>query len=320
MNDDQLVQLLREVRLPEEPVDRYDGVVRRRRAAQRRRVAVSAVGLSLVALSGGVVVVASRSRPVQHPNIATLLSAPAGTAHVKGIGGDGPEGAVIEGDIDFARKRAHVVTTLGGQRFELISIGKDLWTKVPEPAGHALTRPSWVHEPNSDFRSRSAALDPAGLLEGLRSSDASLAREGVESIDGVSTTHFAVTLPQGRQSDPFPAGHGDIWVDGDGLVRRLSYPAYKKDNTVEVAARLEFSDFGEAVDIEPPPADQVTEQQAVSGSPGSSSPALPKALCAQLKAQIDADPGIPAGQKAQLEGTLCTGGSSTLIEVPRAGK
>ena len=86
--------------------------------------------------------------------------------------------------------------------------------------------------------------DTARLLETLEAAGAFEA-VGSERVRGVETTRYRGTVASSRI---------DVWVGADGLVRRATVGDGDGTNV-----ELELYDFGADVEIEPPPADEVTE-------------------------------------------------------------
>ena len=117
------------------------------------------------------------------------------------------------------------------------------------------------------------------------------------SIRGVDTTHYQATLdlgkaidraevppalrekleqlltPQGADAPKLPA---DVWVDGDGLVRRIRLhldlgsflgAAGNGDSAAapSMTVSMDLYDFGAPVNVVAPPADQVDGSQGLSG-------------------------------------------------------
>lgn len=98
---------------------------------------------------------------------------------------------------------------------------------------------------------------------------------GRETVRGVSTTHYGgqVTLAdmakfyKGQLADqlqklgsqiadqPIPI---DVWIDDDGLPRRLTESVSVAD-VMTMNLSMDLFDFGTKVDVTPPPADQVTD-------------------------------------------------------------
>jgi hypothetical protein len=86
--------------------------------------------------------------------------------------------------------------------------------------------------------------DPTRLLETLEAAGA-FAEVASERVRGVETTRYRGSVASTRV---------DVWVGADGLVRRV---AVSDDEGTDV--RLELFDFGADVEIERPPADEVSE-------------------------------------------------------------
>ena len=132
--------------------------------------------------------------------------------------------------------------------------------------------------------------DPRDLLEALQGVAKEIETVGSEELRGVETTHYRAVLDpeelakakdlEGRSApptlvdqitsqsglEPVPV---DVWLDGDGLVRKLSMSLSATDATSSEANEAEISfelwDYGERVEIELPPASQVVEASAIRG-------------------------------------------------------
>ena len=128
--------------------------------------------------------------------------------------------------------------------------------------------------------------DPSQALDYLRATG-SVETVGTEEIDGVETTHFKGTIELDKVVEQVPAAQQeqvrkaidqlkkqtglteiptDVWVDGDGLVRKMTFaytakvPVSGSDpQDASTTITMEFSDFGVDVNVEAPPADQVTD-------------------------------------------------------------
>jgi hypothetical protein len=99
-------------------------------------------------------------------------------------------------------------------------------------------------------------VEPQELLEKLRAEGIEVTQVGTEDVRGVSTTRYAAQIPADAGSLGGPAATVDAWIDGDGLVRRITIAA-SGDTPFTVDAEL--YDLGEPVSISAPPADQVTD-------------------------------------------------------------
>jgi hypothetical protein len=129
--------------------------------------------------------------------------------------------------------------------------------------------------------SPSALQNPADALKLLEQSG-TFTTVGTETIDGVSTTHYHVTidlqkaaaaagasdavkqlLQQGAPTD-FPV---DVWIDDSGYLRQVkeSYSGAKASTDIT----LQLSDYGTSVDVTAPPADEVFDATALASQFGS---------------------------------------------------
>lgn len=135
--------------------------------------------------------------------------------------------------------------------------------------------------------------DPAQFMTLLQGVSNDVRKVGTEDVRGVSTTHYKVTLDLdkalARISDPatrdsvrqmydklglrtIPA---DVWVDGDGLPRRvaMTMSGLAKGQTGGSGAAMDmtmdFYDYGTSVDVSAPPADQTTDLTGAIGGAAS---------------------------------------------------
>ena len=107
---------------------------------------------------------------------------------------------------------------------------------------------------------------------------------GVEELRGTETTHYRATLdveeyaqgltPAEREelgplAEQLQAGvvevPVDIWLDAEGLVRKVSMEVAGTEQGQEGSASVTFElwDYGEDVDIDLPPADEVVDESAL---------------------------------------------------------
>jgi hypothetical protein len=121
--------------------------------------------------------------------------------------------------------------------------------------------------------------DPTQALSYLKSATSKVERVGSEQVRGTPTTRYAATFdaakltaqaPEGFQgfvddaglSFPKPA---DVWIDDQGRLRKIHYAMTMKvpkemgtpATTLTNEMTMELYDFGVAVNVQPPPADQV---------------------------------------------------------------
>lgn len=165
-------------------------------------------------------------------------------------------------------------TGTGAQAMDMILIDKTMYMKSPALG----TGDKWLKidlsDPNSIFGMIGKATDPEVMFKAMESPK-KLELVGGEEVDGVETNHYRITMDPTSylKAMEFPEAMADMlpkelvtdmWVDGDNLPRKFS-------QTVEVTAagggpattsntEGTYSDFGTDVEIEAPPASEVTEQ------------------------------------------------------------
>ena len=129
--------------------------------------------------------------------------------------------------------------------------------------------------------------DPREMLELLQGASGEIETMGAEELRGVATTHYRATIDPlemagaaatgnqelGSLAQQLTAQSGigavpvDIWLDADGLVRKLTlaFSATQPgtSDASEVAVTFELYDYGEQVTIDLPPASEVVDASAV---------------------------------------------------------
>lgn len=137
------------------------------------------------------------------------------------------------------------------------------------------------------------ANDPRAVINELRGVTGDARGLGAETVAGTATTHYRATVNLAKAAAASPArvrvdllevarqmGTSKLaveaWIDAQGLIRRLRYtinladladaaPA-KGTGVGTIIATLDLTDFGSAVSVAPPPADQVTDFADLLGS------------------------------------------------------
>ena len=154
-----------------------------------------------------------------------------------------------DGAVDYQRKRLQL--SCNDAFGETIVIGTAVYVRSEAIRVH--TGKPWastkLEESDSVFE-----LSPHKLLEMLRAASLETERVGEEDVRGTSTVRYRLTVDcvQG-ELDCEGTAPVEVWIDGDGLVRRIW-----ADQELG-AGTIEFFDFGVEVDIEPPPADEVMD-------------------------------------------------------------
>ncbi len=202
---------------------------------------------------------------------------------VAGLGGAGAKGAP---DFDDP----------AGWKIEVIQDGQIGYVRFPAFDGKLPAGKSWIRADEKDVGSSLdfdqfesfAKTDPRDALEALRAVTSDVETVGAETLRGVQITHYRALIDPSELAAPAPAdeqetteslvdqivgetGLGemplDVWIDGDGLVRRLMMAISAKDPSTsqasDVSLAFEIWDYNEPVTIELPPASQVVDASAV---------------------------------------------------------
>jgi hypothetical protein len=139
------------------------------------------------------------------------------------------------------------------------------------------------------FRSLSTGQNNASLLLYFLLGGSGQVREvGREDVDGVSTTHYALTADLDRALAEAPAEvadslqanieeleaggvqtklDADVWLDDDRLIRRVGYVYRLADagGGGQMTATVTFSGFGEPIEFDVPDPDQVAPVTQLQG-------------------------------------------------------
>lgn len=136
--------------------------------------------------------------------------------------------------------------------------------------------------------------DPSQVLEYLRAAG-SVEEVGTEEVRGVETTHYKGVIDLDQVAELAPADARDqlqqsidqlkeqagltelpveVWVDGDGLPARIQYSfdgsmlAGGEGEGFKTIFTMELYDWGTEVNVEPPPAGEVTDSSELTGLAG----------------------------------------------------
>jgi hypothetical protein len=128
--------------------------------------------------------------------------------------------------------------------------------------------------------------DPSQALQYLRAASEDVEELGKEEVRGVETTHYRMTIDLRKVVDQAPEEQREqlraqidqiveqsgiqmvpteVWIDDEGLARRmeLTYNGmrFAPGEEGDMTMTMELFDFGVEVDIQPPPANNVTDLQ-----------------------------------------------------------
>lgn len=164
-------------------------------------------------------------------------------------------------------------SSTGAQAMDLVLLDQVMYMKSPDLG----TGDKWIKidlsDPNSLFGMIGKATDPEVMFKAMEKPK-NLELVGSEEVDGVETNHYRITLDPSKYLDAmgFPASMAEMlpkelvtemWVDADNLPRKFSQtmevPSAAGGAATSQTTEGTYSDFGTEVDIEAPPADEVTE-------------------------------------------------------------
>jgi hypothetical protein len=255
------------------------------------------VVLLIVGAVGAVVVSRhSKPNPVALITAAPNTTANKGTAHFNAtVSLTGPADITfsLSGETNFSAKTTQLQVSAAGITETVRVVGGIEYLNLP-----LLSLPHgthWVKILPQDLGvtagpSTTASWNPTDGLQFLGGNVGNPVDVGKQDIDGVSTTHYRVTLNlkalfdrvgsaernlspaiarglealQGLDLTHIP---GDVWLDSAGRVRRFSYTLNFQIDGVAVAEveTINFSDFGAPVQITAPAAGDTVPFSAVKG-------------------------------------------------------
>lgn len=177
----------------------------------------------------------------------------------------------------------HLSMSVGGQQFAMDEVlqGWTIYMKSPVFSAQLPSGKSWLSldlekagkKLGIDFN-KFTQQDPSDMLGALKKAG-SLQKIGSETIDGVETTHYKVTIdltkaPNGRQLmkltnlESLPA---DVWIDGQDQLRRMteSYSVTSSGQTIATSMQIDLSNYGEQVNVQVPSADETVDMTSLGG-------------------------------------------------------
>lgn len=190
------------------------------------------------------------------------------------------EVTTVKGVARFAKDSVEMkAVTEGSERMEMIILDKFLFMKSPSLDADG----KWMKvdlEQDGLFGMLGKSMDPQVLFKAMEKPK-ELKLLGQEEVDGVQTNHYTITMDPKSYMDALelPAEMAEfmpkeisaqMWVDADNLPRKFAQStttpsvAGSPETTTEVEGF--YRDFGADVDIEAPPADQVTDAPALPGA------------------------------------------------------
>jgi hypothetical protein len=191
-----------------------------------------------------------------------------------------------EGDLELGSEDAAMSMdmTTGMGSMSMVFVDRTLYMKLPQEAEPG--KPWFRIDPNDDSELAKALgtmseqlsknADPRASLEMFQNAG-EITDTRAEDLDGTPTTHYTITVDVKRlaanQADPtvqegmekaiaggmkdFPV---NVWVDENGLPLRFTLDTPTPDGKggmTTIKMRIDYSKWGEPVEITAPPADQV---------------------------------------------------------------
>lgn len=214
------------------------------------------------------------------------------TAHMKLTGDAAGQEITGEGDIKFGDADAAMTMDLSTAEGDMSMVLLDgvMYLKLPQEVEPG--KP-WIKIDSSSDSELAKALgsvteqmsknaDPRATLEQFEQAG-EITDTKEEELDGTKTTHYTIKVDVQKMADnqedatlkeamqeaikaglkDFPV---DVWVDEENLPVRIALEMPAPDpttgQTMNVGFQVDYTAWGEPVDITPPPADQVAELPA----------------------------------------------------------
>jgi hypothetical protein len=167
-----------------------------------------------------------------------------------------------EGEADYSAKHVRIACDSPDPAIEAIAIVNDYYVRG---GFFGDTEGKWVNVSGEiDDHDALATLSPQKLLRLLQRSSSETERIGEEEIRGEATVGYRLTVDcEAAILECEGTAPVEVWIGDDGIVRRIVLDDDMGDVT------FEFFDFGAAVNIVAPPADEVIEEDLVAGGTSS---------------------------------------------------
>jgi hypothetical protein len=183
-----------------------------------------------------------------------------------------------------------------GWRIQVVQDGSAAYVRFPALDDKLPAGKSWIRGDRNGLSTDGFDFgqftnnDPRQVLDALRAVTGDVKTVGTEELRGVETTHYRAVVDPARVAKRSPDTRGrsaqsllgrltsesgladvpvDVWLDSDGLVRKLTLELTASDPTTSRpgAATMSFElwDYGKAIAIDVPPASQVVASTALHG-------------------------------------------------------
>lgn len=187
-----------------------------------------------------------------------------------------------EGLVDFVTGAGTFSMDLMGQTMEMRTDGETMWMRLP-----AIARPTaateWIEMPMAAVPGAQASQPMPGIgsdsyFDALLGVTGEVEDLGREEVNGVETTRYRFTVDlaealervDAEDRDEMEAAFaqaGDVtempveaWLSDDGVPIRqvMTFAADQAGTAMTMRMQIDLSDFGVEVDVQPPPAEDVT--------------------------------------------------------------
>ena len=167
------------------------------------------------------------------------------------------------------------VTSTGAQAMEMIMMGDMLYMKSADLGVGDKWLEIDINDPSSMMSMLGKSTDPEAMFKSM-DKPKKLELLGEEEVDGVATNHYRITMDpkQYMEAMEFPAEMAqfmpkeivsEMWVDADDLPRKFSQttetPAVGGGQPTTSTTEGFYRDFGTDVDIEAPPASEISDEK-----------------------------------------------------------
>ena len=177
-----------------------------------------------------------------------------------------------EGDADYTKTPPELsmklsMDALGGE-VEVRLVDGKLYMKSPAFGDKWIS--TALDDPNSPLGALGGSLDVKKQFEVFAAAVTSATNDGSEEVDGESLDHYTATVDTAKLLQGLPsaaAGQADLpdtmtqewWFDSDGMIRQFT------SDFAGAKTTMKLSDWGTDVDIEAPPASEVTDMNGARG-------------------------------------------------------
>jgi len=183
----------------------------------------------------------------------------------------------------------------GDWKLDAIQDGRTAYIHFPLLAKQLPAGKSWIKGDAKEFSSAQqlgqfgslAGTDPRDAFAVLKAVSGSIEAVGSDTIRGVETSHYRATIDTAKLEQLVPAAQQqtlggldqsakqaglteiplDIWIGADQLVRKLSVGIDTTEpgtgQAVKASLVVELYDYGQPLDLQLPPADQVVDASSL---------------------------------------------------------